>query len=801
MGFLSKLRPGKLAVRLAAYVILFSSAIAVVITAVELGTEYARDLRGIDSRMEQIKDAYLDSMVENVWVADKERIDILLLGITRLPDFVMAEVRIDGGTLLRQGNPLNEVGTTRAFPLRRMHRGQLQNIGELVVSASYENAYRRVLDRLVFFLAANGGKTLLVAIFIFFVFYRLVGRPIEQIARHVRDFNPERPYAPMNLSRAGAGTEDELHEVEDAYNQMAQRLSSYHEAVRYREEELSRLNVDLEVKSVEQRVTAEAIRLANASLEERVEQRTRELTQAKTDAESYLTHLRSAIEAISAGFVMFDADERLVLWNEAYRRISSKTAHLLVPGIKLEPLLRARVKAGEIANIEGDVEAWIQKRLWRYRNPGEPWEVVTDTGAVHLIQEQATRDGGRIILRTDITALKDNEKRMAELHAHLQGALESITAGVIIFDKNEKIVAFNDSFRKAVLPFSSRLRPGVSLEEWVSHISAQGHYGDVDPDFVAERIRKFRNLETVEFTERWSDDSEHLIMARHYRTPDGGTFIFREDVTAHKRIEERLRHAQKLEALGNLAGGVAHSLNNLLLPIMALSKLTVDGLPSASPSRPILEKVVEASLRAKDLVARVLAFSRQDAPRKALVDLRAVVNDAVRLARSSIPPIIHLESGIVAQPVPVMADTPQIEAVILNLVNNAVAAIGDRKDDHANGRLAVRLWIEPFGPSAKPGLSRIAPDGYAVIEVEDNGIGMNAATKARIFDPFFTTKKVGEGTGLGLSMAHGIVEEHGGMIEVDSTLSKGTSFLIHLPLASLVAEAVPAATEAESRAD
>lgn len=743
-------RPGKLAVRLAAYVILFSSAIAVVITAVELGSEYIRDLRGIDGRMQQIQDAYLDSIVENVWVTDRERIDTMLLGITRLPDFVMAEVRVGGRTLIRRGRDLTEQGTTQVFPLQRMHRGRMQAIGELVVAASYENAFRRVLDRLLFFLAANGAKTFLVAIFIFVIFYRLVGRPVEQIARYTRDFSPDRPLAPMRLDRPGAGSGDELAQVEDAYNQMARRLAESYESLRQ----------------------------ANVILEKGVAQRTGELEQAKARVESDAGRLQDAIEAVSAGFAMFDSEERLVLYNEAYRRINGKVAHLLVPGSKFEDLLRAMVKAETIRDIPGDVESWIQWRLDRFRNPQGPWEVVTDAGTIHQIHDLATRSGGRIVLRTDVTALKRSEKELAGVQARLQDAIESITPGVILFDKDEKIVAFNENFRQAVLPLAARLKIGTTFEDWINYIAAHGHYGEVDPGFAAERIRRFRALESVEFMERGLDGREHRILARHYRTRDGGTFIFREDITVQKQMEEHLRHAQRLESLGNMAGGVAHSLNNLLLPILALSKMTADGMRPSDPARVALEKVVEASERARDLVARILAFSRKETPRKEEADLRAVVADALHLARPSLHSAIRLESAPAPRAMTAMIDTPQIEAAILNLIANAAAAIGDRAD----GRIAVGLAAHKLDSEATRRRGDLRPGDYGVITVEDNGAGMDAATKARIFDPFFTTKKVGEGTGLGLSMAHGIVGEHGGAIEVESELGKGTVFRIFLPL-------------------
>jgi hypothetical protein len=186
------LQPGRLALRLAAYVILFSSIVALVMTAVELRTAYRQDLRQLDERMQQIEAAYVDSAVENLWVMDKERLETQLHGISRLPDIVMAEIRVDGKPLLSQGAPLTGAGMTRSFALQRMHRGQVQAIGELVVSASFAHAEQRRLDRLFMLLLTNGITILLIAVFMLFIFYRLIGRHIEQVAR----FSLDQAHAP-----------------------------------------------------------------------------------------------------------------------------------------------------------------------------------------------------------------------------------------------------------------------------------------------------------------------------------------------------------------------------------------------------------------------------------------------------------------------------------------------------------------------------------------------------------------------------------------------------------------------------
>ncbi|WP_114973513.1 EAL domain-containing protein [Rhodoferax ferrireducens] len=224
MGFLPLRYPGRLAQKLAAFIVLFSSVLALGITAAELSIEYQRDLRSIDSQMAQIEDAYLPSVVENVWVVDHERLGTLLLGITRLPNFSLAEIRVEGKTLLRRGQEVQGNGARRVLPLWREHRGQKLLIGELLVAASYEEVYQRTINRLVFFLGANVLKTFFVVLFVFSLFYRLIGRHIVQVARHAGQVAEDQSIGPLTLERKEPREGDEFSELVTALNHMRERL-------------------------------------------------------------------------------------------------------------------------------------------------------------------------------------------------------------------------------------------------------------------------------------------------------------------------------------------------------------------------------------------------------------------------------------------------------------------------------------------------------------------------------------------------------------------------------------------------
>lgn len=222
-----KFHPGSLSGKFAAYVITFSSVIALILTAGELVYEYSQDLKQIDNRMSQVEVAYLDSVTENMWILDKERLETLLLGITRLPDFVFAEVRVNGKPFMRKGEPLQGTGVQHEFVLKREHLGKMQNIGELVVAATYDQAYKRVVDRATMFLLANGLKTLLVAIFIIAIFYRLIGRHVLHISRYAHQHSTLDAAPALALERTVPAQPDELSELVKAFNHLRDSLVEY----------------------------------------------------------------------------------------------------------------------------------------------------------------------------------------------------------------------------------------------------------------------------------------------------------------------------------------------------------------------------------------------------------------------------------------------------------------------------------------------------------------------------------------------------------------------------------------------
>ncbi|HVN97162.1 MAG TPA: ATP-binding protein, partial [Syntrophorhabdaceae bacterium] len=253
-------------------------------------------------------------------------------------------------------------------------------------------------------------------------------------------------------------------------------------------------------------------------------------------------------------------------------------------------------------------------------------------------------------------------------------------------------------------------------------------------------------------------------------------FLVATDLTGQHTLERQIRQSQKMEAIGTLAGGIAHDFNNILAGMIGFTEMVMEDIAPDSPEHKRLELVLKGGKRGRDLVKQILAFSSQGEQEKKPLAVSEIVEEGLKLLRPTLPSTIEIVSKSLTNDDRIFADLVQMHQVLMNLCTNAAHAMREK-----GGVLELQISKVGFTEHDPLPFSDMVPGEYVVLTVRDTGTGMTPDILDRIFDPFFTTKKPGEGTGLGLSVIHGIVQRHGGYVAVESEPGKGTTFRVYLP--------------------
>ncbi len=363
----------------------------------------------------------------------------------------------------------------------------------------------------------------------------------------------------------------------------------------------------------------------------------------------------------------------------------------------------------------------------------------------------------------------------------LRAAVESAPSGLLMTDAGGVVVLVNREIER-LFGYSRAELLGRPVELLVPHRFRDSHPAFRAGFAAAPSVRAMGAGREL-FGLRKDGSEVPLEIGLTPVITDEGLFVISSivDISARRnaeaeqaRLEEQLRQAQKLEAVGRLAGGVAHDFNNVLTAILGYAELVRDATDLRT-ARADLEEILRAAERGRDLVGRILRFSRRQELELKPLDLARTVADAVRLLRATLPAAVEIRMPEGAPPRRVLGDATSVQQIVVNLVTNAAHAMPQ------GGVVEVGLedfYVRDSFARDHPGLRE---GRYAMLRVRDEGVGMDEATRARAFEPFFTTKPAGEGSGLGLATVHGIVSDHGGMIWLDSEPGRGTLVTCVLP--------------------
>ncbi|OPY08050.1 MAG: Blue-light-activated protein [Syntrophus sp. PtaB.Bin001] len=404
-----------------------------------------------------------------------------------------------------------------------------------------------------------------------------------------------------------------------------------------------------------------------------------------------------------------------------------------------------------------------------FQLPGGMWIDVAqiperdDTGQVKAL----------IVIGRDVTENKRNE-------AMFKSLFQAAPLAIFSTDENRVITRVND-YASTTL--------GYSAEEMVGRNARFLYCGDEDYEAAGKALYSTTSNPTEIRMRKKDGEAIWAIISRSYlngKDPSGGSIVVVQDITSRKVLEEQLRQAQKMEAIGQLAGGVAHDFNNMLQAILGYTNMILYSLSPEDKNRRKLQEVEKAAERATALTRQLLAFSRRQVLKLVPLDMNSAVDDLLKMLRRLIGENIELSFLPDPKLWKVNADRGQMEQVIVNLCVNARDAMSD------GGLLSITTHNTQLDEEYCSQNDWARPGRYVRLDITDSGCGMDPETRAKIFEPFFTTKEQGRGTGLGLATVYGIVRQHEGMIHVYSEVGKGSRFSVYLPTTENAREEIPA---------
>jgi PAS domain S-box-containing protein len=571
-------------------------------------------------------------------------------------------------------------------------------------------------------------------------------------------------------------------EVEDVLAKVRTHLT-----FRTMHRELEAQNERLQQEVAERRQAEEEVRRLNTELEQKMEQRTSELNAANNLLQGEIEERKRAEKAIKESEEKFRvlSDQSLlgilIIQNGKIQYVNRTTSEIC--GYPIEEMMNWGPNAFSKVVHPDDLPFVMEQA--RRKQLGEPdiitsysWRAITKSGAVKWIESYSRtipygNSPADFAMMADITERKRAEEGLKESEEWYRVATENSNDGIAIV-KADQYLFVN---QKVLEIFGYDRR-----EEIVGQPIFKLAHPD-DRDRLIDINRKRQRGEILptryEFKGIRKDGGEVFTEVSVAITTYRGEIVFLaflRDITERKKLESLLQQAQKMEAIGTLAGGIAHDFNNILAVILGGVELSILGIPKESPAHSYLIEVLKATERATDLVQQILTFSRKKELERKPLQLGIICKEALKMLRASIPTTIEIQQDIVPKSGIALVDPTQIHQIIMNLCSNAAHAMQEK-----GGLLRFSLRNIDFSHEDVPPGSDLIPGPYLNLTISDTGYGIEPTVLKRIFDPYFTTKGIGEGSGLGLAVVHGIVKGYKGAIQVHSELGKGTTFQVYIP--------------------